>query len=258
MIVGALSIDAVTVIMPSVLFVEMVFMFGVIAYEYIEIQDDKKQVEFALLKSRQKALTNLLSGQELERERLAKELHDSVGSMLAVVKLKLGKLKNGSAAAIHEFGQLIENISSEVRQISHDLMPTALMMDNLNDALQSLCRQYDEKEDSNVVYYGFDLDRPLSEKLKIEVYRIVQQLLKNAHAHAQATQVLVQVVIDKNCLYLTVEDDGIGFDPMKIKKGIGLNSINNRVAVLKGNIKIESKENEGSSFQIELSLEELR
>lgn len=208
----------------------------------------------------QHAAQAMLHGQETERRRLARDLHDGLGGMLATVRLYLasaGQRPDLPAEPAHLLTQAVAHLDStigELRQVARNLMPEALLTFGLSQALHDLAaaRPLAERPQVQVQLYG--LDERLAPTLEVELYRLVQELLANARRHAQAQQVLVQLMRHGPELQLVVEDDGCGFNPAAPRAGVGLRSVQARVQYLGGTLDVQSRPGHGTTVSIELQL----
>lgn len=208
------------------------------------------------------AMQSVLKGQEEERERLAKDLHDGVGGLLSGVKLSLSTMKGnvflseGNANAIEQIlGQLDQSIT-ELRRVSHNMMPESLIKFGLGETIANYCAQINQSGMIKVNFQSYGLEQRLDESTEIVVYRMIQELLNNILKHAKADQVLVQMIREKNRLDITVEDDGKGFDLNNAShlRGAGLANVRSRTEYLDGKLDIQSQPDEGTSVHIEIPL----
>ena len=208
------------------------------------------------------AVDAMLKGQEDERNRIAKDLHDGLGGMLSGVKMSFTTMKENmimSAENVGVFEQSIAQLDStisELRKIAHNLMPEALVRFGLNDAIQDFCTSIMSATHINIVYENMGEARKLDNTANTYIYRIIQELINNAVKHSNPTQVLVQMTTMPNKILLTVEDDGKGMDANKMatSKGIGITNIQHRINYFKGNLEFESKTPQGTSVNIELNV----
>jgi signal transduction histidine kinase len=213
------------------------------------------------------AVDAVLRGQEQERGRLAKDLHDGLGGLLSGVKLSLASFINQptmlqgtqllpeeSAQGLLRAIEMLDASIGELRRVARDLMPEALVRFGLKDALQDFCTNLGQASGLQVSYQTFGLEQRLPATMETVLFRIVQELLNNAVKHARARQVVVQLVRDGQRLSLTVEDDGQGFDPIGLDKapGIGWANIRSRVEFLGGKLDLQSAPGQGTSVHIEL------
>lgn len=202
----------------------------------------------------------VLKGEEQERIRLAKDLHDGLGGILSGVKHSLGSMKGNliltqeNARAFERSMDMLDSSIKEMRRVAHNMMPEALVKFGLNDALKDFCNDINASTQINVSYQSIGMENiKLEQTTSIAVYRIVQELLNNILKHAGATSAIVQLSNTDNSLTLTVEDDGKGFDKTKLEnsKGIGWSSIQNRVEFLKGTLDLDTSD-KGTSIHIEI------
>ncbi len=245
-----------------------IFLLAVALFSLLLFRNNKKltrQKEINYLQQLKESKQNqeirvanaLIEGEENERKRLAGDLHDGLGGMLAGVKLDLSRLATNSEFQVTEndLFRVIEQLdtsTSELRRIARNLMPESLLHLGLKVALQDMCSTLN-KPDLQVNFQAFSVENNLTKDIQIHIYRIVQELLTNAVKHAQASQILVQCSQNGNRFFITVEDNGKGFDPdiMQNKNGIGLENIKRRVNYLKGEIEIISAYQEGTTINIE-------
>lgn len=208
------------------------------------------------------ATQSLLKGQEAERNRLAKDLHDGLGGLLSGVKLQLGAMK-GNLILSEEMGRnfnlalvkLDESIN-EMRRVAHNMMPEALLKLGLQQALQDYCEGLSASQEFTINGEFHGLEKRMDASTEIVVYRIVQELLNNAVKHAGASRILAQVMRHDANLTITVEDNGQGFDPAQAKTGAGMANIRSRVDYLKGQIDIQSTPGKGTSVHIDCIIED--
>jgi two-component system, NarL family, sensor kinase len=202
----------------------------------------------------------MLKGQEDERSRIAKDLHDGLGGMLSGVKLSFINIKQKAALSaeyINGFEQsvkLLDNTIGELRKVAHNLMPEVLIRFGLDEALKEYCSSIQTSSNIAVIYQRFGKERKLSRQAEINIYRIVQELVNNALKHAGAKQIIVQLTKSPGKTSITVEDDGKGFDvkTSRQKKGAGMSNIEYRVNYFKGSFDIVSEPDNGTSVNIEL------
>jgi signal transduction histidine kinase len=204
------------------------------------------------------ATESILKGQEDERSRLAQDLHDGLGGMLSGVKLTLSAMK-GNIILPEEGGrlftkafELLDSSIGEMRRVAHNMMPEALVKLGLQQALQDYCDGINETRKVNINCEFHGLEQRIGNSTEIIVYRIVQELLNNIIKHADAHNVLVQVIRKHTELNITVEDDGKGFIKADsfAEKGAGLKNIQSRVDYLKGELDIKSILGKGTSVHI--------
>ena len=232
---------------------------------------------YLFLKQRQKLLQNkiitieqqkkleltqaIIDGEEQERTRLAKELHDGIGGLMSMLKLQFTNFKK-SHAAIQENAEyntaldLLNTASQDIRKISHALMPSALERLGLIDAVEQFCTSMQASADFEIDFQHYNINERLPQRFELLAYRIIQELLNNIIKYAEAKEVLVQLAKNENHLSITIEDDGKGFDVSSIKNkdGIGLQSMQKRIELLGGKMDIDSAIGKGTSVNIELPI----
>ncbi|THU39514.1 sensor histidine kinase [Niastella caeni] len=199
----------------------------------------------------------LLQGEERERKRLAGDLHDGLGGMLAGVKINLSRLSPVAKeeAFTKELPVIINQLDrsvNELRRIARNMMPESLLNSGLEIALKEICESF-TTDALKVDFQAYNIEKDIAQEMQVTIYRIVQELLANAVRHAAATAVLVQCSQNENTFYITVEDNGRGFSAEQINggKGIGLTNVKNRVDYLKGTLEIESAPGAGTTINIE-------
>jgi signal transduction histidine kinase len=191
--------------------------------------------------------TRLLQLQDEERRRFARDLHDSIGQLLAVISMNLAAFEKENLSAdgsrlLTDSQQLIEQLSREVRTISHLLHPPMLDEAGLGPALRIYAEGFSKRSKIKVdVQVPHDLPR-LSQELEISVFRIVQESLTNVHKHAEAKTVKISIDRSEAALSVCVEDDGKGL-PNDHALGVGLTGMQERVRQLQGTFQVSSSAN---------------
>ncbi len=214
----------------------------------------KKQQETQHLKA-------VIEGEDKERKRIARELHDDLGTQLAGIKVHVNALQNDmpSIVELNKFQvaeNLIDHACTTIREISHNLMPSKLYQKSLDVLLEDLARTTSNSYNLPIDFQSVDIPKSMSDVLVVSVYRIVQELLRNIIKHARASEVILQIAAETDYLHLIVEDNGIGFNPEQAQQngGIGLENIQTRLKYLGGQIDIHSDKNVGSTFTIDIPI----
>lgn len=206
------------------------------------------------------SMQSLIDGQESERERIAQELHDSLGGLLSTIKLRFDKLMHDQNITEKEdftkLHNLIDAACGEVRSISNDLKPGSLEKLGLLEAIKDLLNRYKLEQGPEIIfqYFGFNYPGSIDSNVALNIYRVIQELVNNAIKHADCKEIFVQISKTINEMTITVEDDGSGFDSETVKKGMGLENIRSRVNYLRGEFNIESSDNQGTLFLIQIPL----
>ena len=217
-----------------------------------ELEKDKKLI----------AVDSMLKGQEDERSRLAKDLHDSLGGLLSGVKYSLSNMKDNliitpdNMAVFERSLDMIDMSIRELRRVAHNMMPEMLTKFGLDEALKEYCNTINATGLLSVKYLSIGLDTRLEKSSEIIIYRTIQELLNNIMKHAGAKEAIVQLIKEHGRLNIIVEDDGKGFDTALLEnnKGAGLTSIQSRVDYLKGRLDIHSTAGKGTLVNIELNI----
>lgn len=224
---------------------------------------NKKELEMReieeLLKSEElKSAYALLEGKDNERLRIANDLHDRMGGQLSTIKIYLDLLAETSLSEKQQewWGKLndsTENAIEEIRSIAHDLGNSTLDYYGFQSAIEQLCTVINESKKMNVLLNVSMLDE-LTPKLAREMYQVIQELMTNALRHADATNVHLDITVVKEEFTLIFEDNGRGFNTDEHSEGLGLKSIQLRVERNGGQITIDSQPTRGTTFIIDIPL----
>jgi len=231
----------------------------IIAEQANKINEQKiKQLE----RDQQLIATQLvLQGEEAERSRLAKDLHDGLGGLLSGIKLTLSNMKGNvvlESESVSQFDKALGMLDSsiqELRRVAHNMMPEALVKFGLKEALSDFCHSITNKQiDINFQHFG--LENRFDAKIEISMYRIAQELINNAFKHSHATTLLVQLIQEEGRINLSVQDNGKGFDTaiLKTSKGAGIANIRSRVESLQGIFDLVSEPDKGTEVTVEFRL----
>lgn len=233
---------------------------GFVLYDREEEDEERKRLETELIKqewNKQKMLAQAaVDAQEKERADIGKELHDNISQMLTSTKLFLDILKTKTDEELVD--RSIKNINAiiqEVRSLSRSLVPSSIsdlgLIASMNDLFENI-------RAANVVEVEFypdnETDGLLSANSKLTLYRIVQEQVNNIIKHAQAKQIFVELFPENGNIELIIADDGVGFDPQTIKKGMGLKNMRSRAELLSGKIDIISTPGKGSKIKVILPI----
>lgn len=223
--------------------------------KFIQQQQETNEEIYNLMLSQQ---DNIEEARTLEKKRISEELHDGVLGRLFGTRLSLDSLNMGTNAdAINTRSQYIselKNIEDDIRKVSHKLNTDFVSGSGFIDIIKSLLKKQTKA-------YGFDYElkhnddinwEEASNKTKIHIYRIIQESLQNIYKHANATLVKISFEVKNNVFCLVINDNGSGFIVDKAKRGIGLKNINSRVEEIKGDLKITSEVNKGTTITIKV------
>ncbi len=206
------------------------------------------------------ALDAMITGQDVERKRIARDLHDGLGALLSTVQMHFSSIEN-EIKKIHQLdiyntaNTLLDEACQEVRKISHNMMPGTLLKYGLVPAIQDLCNKMKSTNKLRVDFHAFNLENErLQEHIEITIYRLIQEGLSNIVKHANATEAIIQLVKDETEIHLTIEDNGIGFNlnEAREKGGMGMRNLDSRVKYLNGKLDINSEIGSGTSITIDI------
>ena len=199
-------------------------------------------------------LKAMITGEEKERSRISRELHDGIGGMLTGIKMDLKTLQisqeNSSLGVIMHS---LQDMGEEIHKMAHNLMPDILIKHNLEEALQLFCEEHSRQLAIDVQLHGSVAD--LDPSIELPIYRIIQELVQNILKHAEATQAAIQLRKIDHTLFISVEDNGKGFDLKNYKPGLGLENIAARAKALRGFFSIESTPNLGTTAYLEVAIQ---
>lgn len=210
-------------------------------------------------------LKSVINGEEKERSRLARELHDGIMVLFSAAKMNLTMLPEHYAILSGEpdYEQIIQQLDHamrELRQTAHNLMPDMLLEGGLAEAVFYFCKTLQQNTGLNIIFQqqGDPIPR-FNQEFEISLYRLMQELVQNVIKHAHASKAIVQLVYREKVLYLNVTDNGVGFNAEDIKEnlGMGLKSIFTRVRALNGLIEISSNEKTGTAIYLEFDIHKL-
>jgi len=205
----------------------------------------------------------VLKGEEQERTRIAKDLHDGLGGLLSGIKYSLNNMKENlimtpdNQQAFARSIDMLDSSIKEMRRVAHNMMPEALVKFGLDTALRDFCNDINQSGSLQVSYQSIGLkDIPLDQTIAINIYRIIQELINNTMKHAGAKTAIVQVTHTDKQIAITVEDDGRGFDTTLLTRstGLGWGNIRSRVDFLKGKLDLKSDQEHGTSVHIDITV----
>ena len=224
-------------------------------------QQRQLELEQVLITHERERTEAVIEGAEAERQRVARELHDRLGSMLSTAKLHAeiteGRVKSQpekAAEPARTTSQLIDEACVEVRQLAHQMAAGPLAEEGLPPALEKLGTVMRAAGSYEVQILCYGLEERLPTAMETQIYRIVQELVNNVIRHAQAKELTIQVIRRDDSVNLTVEDDGIGFDPQGTDHGLGLASIQRRATSIGGEMQLNTAPGKGTSINIDFPL----
>jgi PAS domain S-box-containing protein len=234
-------------------------LLGGVALDITQKVEIETQLAEERERSRLEVIQAILNAQEKERDEIAYELHENVNQMLTSSKLMLEVAVEKKDMSLEFISRSLEYISeaiAEIRKISHNLRPATLQDISLEAAIGEYVQEINQSGKLEVEYfYSFAGSRKhMSPELQLAVLRMVQEQLNNIIKHAGASEARISLSIKESKLMLIISDNGIGFNVLLTKKGLGLNNITNRVEFYNGTIRINSAEGEGCVLEIDIPL----
>ena len=214
----------------------------------------EQQLDDERIKNYKEITDAVISAQEKERNQIGSELHDNVCQILASSKLYLGMVKKHTDQPeefIEETDLLISSAIQELRALSHALIPPSMEQSQLKLAIEKIA---DLTQSSTNIQISTDIaeidDSRMTYKMRLAIYRIVQEQFNNIIKHAKASNVAIKLSQADGKLFLSIKDDGVGFDTARSTNGVGLLNIKTRVSLYNGNFSIHSKNGEGCELSI--------
>lgn len=236
----------------------IISIFGFVFYR----NKQRQRAEIMRENNRQEKLRfkAVIDSEEKERIRIAKELHDGLGQLLSSAKLNMSGLEDGiqkeDEFLLKNSLNIIDDAVKEVRNISHNMMPTALMNYGLVEAITGLVGKINDSKQLAVNFSKDNYKITLEKETEITLYRIVQEVINNMLKHSKAKNIEIMLSNNENLICLMISDNGVGFNISEIKnsKGIGWQNIYSRVSMLNGKINIDSNLTMGTCINIEFKL----
>ena len=222
----------------------------------------QEQIKFLERQQQVVSLQSMVNGQETERTRIAKDLHDGLGGLFSTIKMQLSTLKHEEKSLetnelFKKSYELVDSASVEVRRIAHNMMPEVLIKLGLIQAIQELCNSINAGKLMSVSMQSYGMHKRLNASTEMMLFRIIQELLNNIIKHANATEAIIQFNRDADRLSITVEDNGRGFSLEDSSgKKAGLESVKSRVNYLNGHLSIDSEKEIGTTVMMDFLINE--
>ena len=222
-----------------------------------------KEVNQLLVQQQTKTLEAMVEGQERERIRIAKELHDHFGSLMAAVKVNLTTVLSNNAvnpeneSQMATLSMLVDQACEDIRSLSHSMHVGISDTFGLVPALKDLTSSITQAGKIKVSFHASNCSERLDSVIEITTYRIVQELVSNVLKHAKATKLTIQLTCLDDILNIIVEDNGTGFNAAFLTKnaeGIGLKGLQERISSLNGDFEVDSRPEKGTTVIIDLPI----
>ncbi|HTM93463.1 MAG TPA: ATP-binding protein [Flavisolibacter sp.] len=241
----------------------LVVAFLIVALLFIRSKHKKRMHEQGLKSIHQQKelqlLQALMQGEEKERSRIAKDLHDGVAGMLAAVKMHFSSMPgvdNLMQSEGYQQGMQLLNVAAqEIRKASHNLVPEVLLQHGLDEAIRRYCINVNNSKVLQIQYDSWGEISRFTGSFELSAYRIVQELVNNIIKHSKATQAIVQLSQQDDLLSISIEDNGVGFSN---NDGMGLRSLQSRIKAMNGKMEVESSQQSGVSAYLEFEITDLK
>lgn len=223
------------------------------------------QLQQAISREQENAARAIIETEDKERQRIAAELHDGIGQMMSAAKMNLSVFENELGFSDENQKKAFENVISlvdmscrELRSVSHQMMPNALLKKGLAEAVREFIDRIDKRVIS-VSLHTEGLDEHIDKHTESVLYRVIQECVNNVLKHAGASHLDISMIRDNDGLSVTIEDDGKGFDTgnRDLQEGIGLKNIRSRIQFLKGTVEYHSSPGNGTLVAIHIPEENM-
>jgi signal transduction histidine kinase len=228
-------------------------------YSLLEENNEKKKQVIALEREQAQTLKKLISVQDYERKRIANDLHDNIGPLLAAIKINFRRmidnkdeLKNG---LVHKTESIIDDSIAEIRNVAHNLMPKSLAFRGLIEALREYFEGIEQLYKTKIVF-NHQVQSILQPEIQANIYRIICELVLNAVKHSDANELNVSMISNDQCINLGIKDDGKGFNvrSAEFSKSFGLQSAESRIQYMKGKFLLTTSPGKGTIIDMEIPL----
>jgi signal transduction histidine kinase len=215
-----------------------------------------QQIDKIKSETQVRILNATIDGKESERKQIAETLHDSVSALLSSANLHLQatrkQFNSRTPVEIDKTQEIIAEASHKIRDLSHTLVSSVLLKFGLNFAVKEIASKYSNSE--LVIETDIQNIQRYHQNFEIKVYNIISEFINNILKHSKAKRALITIIEEKGRLFITIQDNGVGFDKTKIneKNGLGLNQIEARIQIMKGYFNIDSSKKKGTKISIEL------
>lgn len=237
------------------LFIIGIVLLATLLFSFIHLRNKRKQSE-EKINAQKTLLASVLETEEKERSRIAKDLHDGIVQDLTAIKIDLQFTQQTVPTSLQNkithILKAVDAAAKEVREISYQMMPVTLKELGLIKAIEELLNRSLAKYNIQYHFDYFGIEEQMPEKIETTVYRICQELINNTIKHSKAGNVSLLLQVRNNFLQITYEDDGVGFNSATVKKGLGLNSLNSRIEMVKGTLEFDATTTVGTTAYIKI------
>jgi signal transduction histidine kinase len=242
---------------------EILIFTAILAFQFKLLSDERLALQAEVAKEKTARLKEFFHGQEKERERIARELHDHVAGTLVGARFllpSLHQLRNQLDLTQLNFYEkalsALDQSIHDVRNISHQLLPPSFQETSLQLEMEKLVSTYRLLAPATYFSMTFDVDESrISPDIAMTLYRISQESLQNIHKHAHASSVWMHICLLNDVLQLRIEDNGRGFDPANIRQGIGLHNFKSRISAYDGaSFKLHAAPGSGTRIELDIPI----
>jgi len=249
------EVNAIVIGMIGMFFLTLIIILFVVVYQRKLLKQERKH-KAAEEAHQLELLQATIESQEVERDRIGRELHDGVGVMLSTTLMYLDHWKEedeeGKARASKRVDELLHETIDSVRRVSANLRPVVLETLGLAEAIGDLTTTVANASGLNISFRSV-YDHRLSQPHELNIYRVVQELLTNALRHAEATKITLEMTASADRFFLKYEDNGKGISKDQLgQKGLGLKNIESRVNALNGKLKLSNPSEGGLLITIDI------
>lgn len=226
-------------------FLEILFLTFTVVFMVKDIYDERNVLSEKIVIEERKNLTAFIKGEDEERKRIGKELHDNIGSKLSFLKRFVSdKFKDA------EVTETIDAICNDVRDLSHEISPSNLKIVGFKNAVEDLTKTLSEQTTLQVNFSSFQFPETLDEEVSTQLYRVIQEAFNNILKHANAKHVDVQLIGHEDSFTISIEDNGDGFSVLKPETGLGIKNMQSRIQQIGGTFSLDSLRHKGTSILI--------
>lgn len=222
-------------------------------FKFNKFKKEKELMQIEMLAQQFALSKEIINIQELERKRIGEDMHDSIGGLLATLKLYLDKATTDTINVyLNNCKKILEQCIHEIRIIIDNLVPQNIHLHGFSKAFELFIAYSRESTESNIIFYH-QIQSKLSISSQTVLYRILTELLNNCIKHAKSSEINISIIEEKEEIRILFEDNGIGFNPNKENIGHGLKNISNRVKFLDGTMHTESS-HQGTTIIIQVPI----
>lgn len=230
------------------------------SYHHRNRLKQESRLQAAILRQQELSAKAVLEAEENERQRIARDLHDGVGQMMSAAKMNLSYFEAEIPFKSYEqrlkfekIINLVDESCREVRSVSHNMMPSALLKTGLYRAVREFIDRI-QLPAMTINFHGEGVDQRLDTNVETVLYRVIQECVNNVTRHAKATQLDISLIKDNEGISVTIEDNGQGFEISRVEsaEGLGIRNIRSRIAYLKGSVDFDSRPGKGTLVAIHI------